>query len=84
MSLTTINIDTKTLSDLATIASRRALSREETLREAIARLRAEDLRLEAMVKKGRESAEKGETYTQEQIEAENERIRREIVGKICK
>ena len=84
MEVTAINLDSTTLALLDASAKMRDLSREDTVREAIEQMRADDLLLEAAVKEGRDCIERGDFYTQEQVEANNVLLREEIMSPKCR
>ena len=82
MSLTQISLDADTLSRLDAAAATRALSREETMRQAIDTLTEYDQWFAAKVQEGRSAVACGDVVGQEDIEAECAKLAQEIIGQV--
>lgn len=70
MSMTQISLDHATLAALDAVASARALTREETVREAIRNLAEYDLWFRRKVQTGLEDIQKGRVVSDQEMEAE--------------
>lgn len=70
MSMTQISLDHATLAALDAAASARALTREETVREAIRNLAEYDLWFRRKVQTGLEDIQKGRVVSDQEMEAE--------------
>lgn len=83
MSLTAVNLDQETWAKLNLAADARSISPTEMLKKAIDAIACDDALLAAAVERSRTEIARGEYYTQEQIEAENQRLRQEIMARKC-
>lgn len=84
MSLTSIPLDADTLACLDAAASARALSREETVRQAIYTLNEYDQWFAEKVQEGRGAVAHGDVFTQGDIESECAQLAQEILQRVMK